>query len=71
MVCIPWKLLFVNAVAPALHLDKQHLPLGIWMILLIGVVPLAAASYHLVEWPARRWMRRLATKRPQVLTSVA
>ncbi|HLI64905.1 MAG TPA: acyltransferase [Caulobacteraceae bacterium] len=71
MICIPWKLLFVNGVAQAMHIDKAHMPLWAWMILLAGVVPLAAASYHLVEWPARRWMRRLAAPRPAALTSVA
>jgi peptidoglycan/LPS O-acetylase OafA/YrhL len=71
LVCIPWQLLFVNSVASVLHVRKDGLPLTIWLIMLVALVPLAAASYHLVEWPARRWMRGLAIARPQRLTSVA
>jgi peptidoglycan/LPS O-acetylase OafA/YrhL len=71
MICIPWKLLFVNAVAPVFHLDKAHLPLYLWILLYISVIPLAALSYHLIEWPARRWMRRRPLVRTEVLTSVA
>ena len=71
MICIPWKLLFVNAITPVLHLDKAHLPVYIWLIMFVSVIPLAAASYHLIEWPARRWMRRLSAPRAAALTSVA
>ena len=62
MVCIPWQLLFVNACAKILHLSDKKLPWYLWVILLAGVVPLSAASYHLIEKPAREGMK-LWTKR--------
>ncbi|HEY3887616.1 MAG TPA: acyltransferase [Caulobacteraceae bacterium] len=71
MICIPWKLLFVNAVAPLLHLDKAHLPLYLWLLLYVAVIPLSAISYHLIEHPARRWMRHRRVVGPEALTSVA
>ncbi len=57
MVHALWDLVFANGAAAALHLDAKRLPLGLWLILLAGVVPLAAASYHLVERPARERLR--------------
>jgi len=71
MICVPWKLLFVNAVSPLLHVDKAHLPFVIWIIMFLGVIPLAAVSYHLIEHPARRWLRRWPGPRPAPATSVA
>ena len=35
----------------------ERLPLGLWLVFLVGVVPLAAASYHLIEKPARTRMK--------------
>ena len=57
MVHALWDLVFANGAAAALHLDAKRLPLGLWLMLLAGVVPLAAASYHLVERPARERLR--------------
>jgi peptidoglycan/LPS O-acetylase OafA/YrhL len=57
MVHTLWDLVFTNGVAAALHLPVKQLPLGLWLILLVGVVPLAAASYHLIERPARERLR--------------
>ncbi len=71
MICIPWKLLFVNAVSTLFGLDKAHLPIAVWVIFLLSVIPLAAISYHLVERPARGLMRRWAEPRPTTITSVA
>jgi peptidoglycan/LPS O-acetylase OafA/YrhL len=71
MVCIPWKLLFVNVVSTLFHFDKAHLPLGVWIVFLMSVIPLAAVSYHLIERPARGVMRRWAEARPTAITSVA
>jgi peptidoglycan/LPS O-acetylase OafA/YrhL len=68
MVCIPWKIVFVKGVNRIFQLNGDHLPLGLWLVLLIGVIPLAALSYHLVEKPARAWMKfaadSAATRRP-------
>ncbi len=60
MVCVPWQLIFVNAVAYALHKEDKHLRFGVWLVFLVSVVPLAALTYHLVERPARSGMRRWA-----------
>jgi peptidoglycan/LPS O-acetylase OafA/YrhL len=57
MICVPWKIVFVNAAAKVFNLPTEKLPLGLWMIFLIGVVPLSAASYHLIEKPARTRMK--------------
>jgi peptidoglycan/LPS O-acetylase OafA/YrhL len=57
MVCIPWMVLCTNVATKILHLDGKQLPLFAWLILLVTVVPVAAASHHLIERPARRWMK--------------
>jgi peptidoglycan/LPS O-acetylase OafA/YrhL len=71
MVCIPWKLLFVNSVASLFHLDKAHLPLSVWIVFTLSVIPLAAASHHLIERPARSLMRRWTPNAPALTPSVA
>lgn len=71
MVCIPWKLLFVNGVSSLFGYDKAHLPLGVWIVFVMSVIPLAAASYHLVERPARTTMRKWSQRSPAPATSVA
>ena len=57
MVHTLWGLIFVNGIASILHLSDGRLPLGIWLILVGATVPLAAGSYHLVEKPARGWLK--------------
>ena len=57
MVCVPWKIVFVNAASKVLQLNDEHLPLWLWLVFLGGVVPLAAISYHLIEKPARARMK--------------
>lgn len=71
MVCIPWQLLFVNGVSELFGFDKTHLPPVVWIMFTAGVIPLAAASYHLVERPARAVMRRWAEAGPAAAASVA
>jgi peptidoglycan/LPS O-acetylase OafA/YrhL len=71
MVCVPWKLLFVNVAAAAFHFDKAHMPLGLWLVFVAGVVPLAALSYHLIEKPARAAMRGIRAPSPLGRASVA
>lgn len=57
MVCVPWKLLFVNAAARLLNTPDESLPWYIWVVFVASVVPLAAVSYHLIERPARARMK--------------
>lgn len=65
MVCIPWKLLFVNAAGKVLGFDTV-MPLWLWPIFLASAVGVAAAAHHLVERPARTFLRRLAERRRAV-----
>ena len=71
MVCVPWKLLFVNAASAIGGFDKAHMPLGIWLLFIAGVIPLAALSYHLIEKPARSAMRGWRAPSPAARPSVA
>ncbi len=57
MICVPWKIVFVNGAASLLKLEGDQLPLGVWLVGVAAVVPLAAASYHLIEKPARTRMK--------------
>jgi peptidoglycan/LPS O-acetylase OafA/YrhL len=59
MVCAPWEIVFVNGAAKLLNLPSEQLPLPLWLLLVAGVIPLAAASYHLIEKPARTWLKRV------------
>ncbi len=64
MVVVPWKLLAVNLAARLTDAgpDKQ-LQLFVWLAVMAGLPVLAAISYHLVEYPARRALRRMAERR--------
>lgn len=57
MICIPWAIVFVNGAAKVLQLSEDRLPLPVWVVFFCSVVPLAAASYHLIEKPARERMK--------------
>ena len=57
MICVPWKIVFVNLASRILQISDERLPLGLWLVFLVGVVPLAACSYHLIENPARARMK--------------
>jgi peptidoglycan/LPS O-acetylase OafA/YrhL len=57
MVCIPWSLLFVNVAVRFLHEPTKQLPLIAWVVMVLGVIPLAALAHHLVERPARTKMK--------------
>ncbi len=57
MVCVPWKIVFVNVAQKALHLPDGPMPWTLWMVMLMGVTPIAMIAHHLVERPARNAMR--------------
>lgn len=57
MIVAPWGLLYVNGAAKVLGLGEERLPPVVWLGLVLGLIPLAALSYHLVERPARRLLR--------------
>ena len=60
MICVPWKIIFVNAAARVLNLADEKLPWPVWLIFIAALVPLSAASYHLIETPARERMKLMA-----------
>ena len=64
MICIPWQLLCVNASVKFLHLPSKQLPLGLWIIYVAALIPLAAASHHLIERPAREGLKLWWISRP-------
>jgi len=57
MVCAVWEIVFVNGAARILGLADERLPWPLWLMLVLGVIPVAAASYHLIEKPARGHIR--------------
>jgi peptidoglycan/LPS O-acetylase OafA/YrhL len=71
MVCVPWKIVFVNISARLLQLSDDRLPLSVWLVFLLTVIPLAAVSYHLIEKPARNKLKLVAESRRARRLSVA
>lgn len=69
MVCIPVKLVTVNLAARLTGSGDAGLAFPVWIALVLSVPLVAAVTYHLVEKPARGWLRarrpgRKATVRP-------
>ncbi|WP_396594626.1 acyltransferase family protein [Brevundimonas sp. R86498] len=62
MVVVPWKLLAVNA-ASMLTGGGDRLQVFVWLSVVLTLPLVAAISYHLVEYPARRALRGLAERR--------
>jgi peptidoglycan/LPS O-acetylase OafA/YrhL len=60
MICIPWKIIAVNAAAKLLKIEGDQLPLYAWLLIVAALVPLSAMSYHIIEKPARERMKALA-----------
>jgi peptidoglycan/LPS O-acetylase OafA/YrhL len=60
MICIPWKILAVNAMLKLLNIEGDQLPFYAWIAVVLALVPLSAASYHIVEKPARERMKAWA-----------
>ena len=58
MICISWQLLVENGARKLLHIQGDNLPLGVWLTMVIGVIPAAMVLHHVVELPARAMMRR-------------
>ncbi len=62
MVVVPWKLLAVNA-ASRLTGGEDKLQLFVWLAVVLTLPLVAAVSYHLVEYPARKALRGIAERR--------
>jgi peptidoglycan/LPS O-acetylase OafA/YrhL len=57
MVCIPVKLVAVNLAARLTGAGDEGLSWPVWLALVLMVPVIAAGTYHLVEKPARIWLR--------------
>lgn len=67
MVCAPWQILAVNLAARATGAEDKRLQLLIWLGIILGLIAAAAATYHLIERPARKALRGMAERqRPPV-----
>jgi len=68
MICVPWKIVFVNCATRVLQISGEQLPWPVWFVFLMSVIPLAALSYHLIEKPARLqlklWSEGWGARRP-------
>ncbi|HEX8471538.1 MAG TPA: acyltransferase [Brevundimonas sp.] len=62
MVLVPWQLLAVNLAVKLTNAPDKHLQLFVWLGILAALPVVAAASYHLVEFPARRALKGFATR---------
>jgi peptidoglycan/LPS O-acetylase OafA/YrhL len=60
MICIPWKILAVNAALKLLNIEGDQLPAYAWLAVVLALVPLSALSYHIIEKPARERMKAWA-----------
>ena len=60
MICIPWKILAVNAALKLLKIESDQLPLYAWLLIVAALVPLSALSYHIIEKPMRERMKAWA-----------
>lgn len=60
MICVPWKIILVNGAARVRNLADEKLPWPLWIVVIAALAPLSAASYHLIEKPARARMKLMA-----------
>jgi peptidoglycan/LPS O-acetylase OafA/YrhL len=63
MVVVPWQLLAVNLAAKLTHAPDKHLQLFVWLAIVAALPLVAAVSYHVVDFPARRALKGLAARR--------
>lgn len=61
MICIPWKIVAINIATKILNIDGDKLPLPIWVLIVVALVPLSAISYHVIENPCRERMKAWAS----------
>jgi peptidoglycan/LPS O-acetylase OafA/YrhL len=62
MVLIPWTLVAVNGVARLTEAEDKTFALPIWLGIVLGAVVTAAIAHHVVEKPARTWLRSLPAR---------
>jgi peptidoglycan/LPS O-acetylase OafA/YrhL len=59
MICIPWQLVYVEGLQKVAHINPDAMPVGLWAGLVAGVIPAAMVLHHIIELPARHYMRLL------------
>lgn len=62
MVCAPWQMLGVNLAGRFSGADTKALPLIWWLMVMAGLIVIAAIAHHLIERPARSWLRTFSPK---------
>ena len=62
MVVVPWQLLSVGLASKLTGAEDKHLQLFVWLAIVAALPVVAAASYHLVEFPARKALRAWAAR---------
>ena len=63
MICIPWQLVFVNVANRLTGSETDQMPLALWLVFIVSLIPLSAISHHLIERPARGWLKAHAPGR--------
>lgn len=63
MVCVPWQILAVNLAARMTGAEDKRLSVAVWLAVVALLPVVAAASYHLLERPARTALRALSDRR--------
>lgn len=66
MVLIPWTLVAVNGLARVTGSESKTFGLPLWLGIVLGAVMTAALAHHLVEKPARTWLRKLPKRERDV-----
>ncbi|MDI7774777.1 acyltransferase [Asticcacaulis sp. EMRT-3] len=59
MICIPWQLVYVEGLQRVTNINPDAMPIWLWAGLVAGVIPAAIVLHHLIELPARHYMRML------------
>jgi peptidoglycan/LPS O-acetylase OafA/YrhL len=63
MVCAPALLVATNLAARLLGADDKRFQIIVWLAIMAAIPVAAAATYHLVERPARKALRGLSARR--------
>src|SRR5690606_17225944 len=58
MCCAPWLMVSTNLVARLTGDADKQFNLLIWLGIIIGLIVVSALAHHLIERPARQFLRR-------------
>lgn len=65
MVCAPWLMVSTNLAAKLFDAPEKTFSPLIWMCFIAGLIPTAALAHHLIEQPARRFIRNIGPRQPR------